>query len=67
MEEQKLPKESVLKLFEGSRTYDFLKNLPNWEAVSFDPIRQEISVKTVSDYGIKIISLSIPLNSRIFK
>lgn len=67
MLEQKLPRESVLALFEGTKTKEFLQNLPDWEAVSFDPSRKEVCIRTVSDFGIKIISLSIPIRSPIFK
>lgn len=65
--EQKLPKESILALFEGTKTQNFLRGLQNWEAVSFDPERREVCIRTASNYGIKIISLSIPLHKPVFK
>jgi hypothetical protein len=65
--EQKLPKESILALFEGTKTQSFLRGLKDWEAVSFDPQKREVCIRTASNYGIKIISLSIPLHNPIFK
>ncbi|RDJ35542.1 MAG: hypothetical protein DWQ19_12050 [Crenarchaeota archaeon] len=59
--EQKIPKESALALFQGTKTYEFLKKIKDWDAVSLDPERKEICIKTVSDYGIRVISLSLPI------
>ena len=67
MSEQKLPKESVLALFEGTKTKTFLEGLPDWEAVSFDPAKREVCIRTASNFGVKIISLSIPINAPVFK
>ncbi len=58
MIEQKLPKEkeSILAMFEGTRTQNFLKELPCWDDVSLNPSKKEVCIKT----GDKIISLSVP-------